>query len=164
MDLEVSEVLITYVTNRGKAEVMLHIGAGQSSNYQIILKLLGYHIFCNNLQCKKFKVNLEVSEVLITYVTNRGKAEVMLLIGAAERSNYQIILKLLGYDIFCNNLKCKKFKVNLEVSEVLITYVTNRGKAEVMLHIGGGQSSNYQIILELFGYDIFCNNLQFKKI
>ena len=78
---------------------MLHIGAGQSSNYQIILKLLGYDIFCNNLQCKKFKVNLEVSEVLITYVTNRGKAEVMLLIGAAQSSNYQIILKLLGYDI-----------------------------------------------------------------
>ena len=58
----------------------------------------------------------------------------------------------------------KKFKVNLEVSEVLITYVTNRGKAEVMLHIGAGQSSNYQVILELFGYDIFCNNLQCKKL
>ena len=53
MNLEVSEVLITYVTNRGKAEVMLHTGAGQSSNYQIILKLLRYDIFCNNLQCKK---------------------------------------------------------------------------------------------------------------
>ena len=54
--------------------------------------------------------------------------------------------------------------MNLEVSEVLITYVTNtRGKAEVMLHIGAGQSNNYQIILELFGYDIFCNNLQCKK-
>ena len=58
----------------------------------------------------------------------------------------------------------KKFEVNLEVSEVLITYVTNRGKAEVMLDIRGGQSSNYQIILELFGYDIFCNNLQCKRI
>ena len=57
----------------------------------------------------------------------------------------------------------RKFKVNLEVSEVLITYVTNRGNAEVMLHIGGGQRSNYQIILELFGYDIFCNNFQCKK-
>ena len=65
------------------------------------------------------------------------------------------------FAIICS---AKKFKVNLEVSEVLITYVTNRGKAEVMLHIGGGQSSNFQIILELFGYDIFCNNLQFKKI
>ena len=54
----------------------------------------------------------------------------------------------------------KKFKVNLEVSEVLITYVTNKGKAEVILHIGAGPSNNYQIILELFGYDIFCNNLQ----
>ena len=65
------------------------------------------------------------------------------------------------FGIICS---AKKFKVNLEVSEVLISYVTNRGKAEVMLHIGGGQSSNYQIILELFGYDIFCNNLQCKKI
>ena len=52
MNLEVSEVLITYVTNRGKAGVMLHIGAYQSNNYQIILKLFGYDIFHNNLQCK----------------------------------------------------------------------------------------------------------------
>ena len=58
----------------------------------------------------------------------------------------------------------EKFKVNLEVSEVLITYVTNSAKAELMLHIGAGQSNNHQIILELFGYDIFCNNLQCKKI
>ena len=58
----------------------------------------------------------------------------------------------------------KNFKVNLKVAEVLITYVTKRGKAEVMLHIGAGQSSNYQIILELFRYDIFCNNLKRKKI
>ena len=65
------------------------------------------------------------------------------------------------FAIICSG---KKFKVNLEVSEVLITYVTNRGKAEVMLHIKGGQSSNYQIILKLLGYDIFCNNLQWKKI
>ena len=53
--------------------------------------------------------------------------------------------------------------MNLEVSEVLITYVTNRGKGEVMLHIGAGQSNYHQLILELFGYDIFCNNLQCKK-
>ena len=39
---------------------MLHIGGGQSSNSQIILELLGHDIFCHNLQCKKFKVNLEV--------------------------------------------------------------------------------------------------------
>ena len=54
--------------------------------------------------------------------------------------------------------------MNLEVSEVLITYVTNRGKAEVMLQKGAGQSSNYQIILKLFRYDIFCNKLKRKKI
>ena len=109
-------------------------------------------------------MNLEVSEVLITYVTNRGKAEVMLHIGAGQSNNCQIILELFGYNIFCNNLQCKKFKVNFEVSEVLITHVTYRGKAEVMLHIGAGQSNNNQIILKLFGYDTFCNNLQFKKI
>ena len=65
------------------------------------------------------------------------------------------------FAIICST---KKFKVNLEVSEVLITHVTYRGKARVMLHIGAGQSNNHQIILKLFGYDIFCNNLQCKKI
>ena len=65
------------------------------------------------------------------------------------------------FAIICS---AKKFKVNLEVSEVLITYVTNREKAEVMLHIGAGQSNNHQIILKLLGYDIFWNNLQCKKI
>ena len=58
----------------------------------------------------------------------------------------------------------KKFEVNLEVLEVLINHVTNKEKAEVMLHIEAGQSSNYQIILELFGSDIVCNNLKHKKI
>ena len=64
------------------------------------------------------------------------------------------------FAIICS---AKKFKVNLEVSEVLITHVTYRGKAEVMLHIGAGQSSDHQIILELFRYEIFCNNLKHKK-
>ena len=64
------------------------------------------------------------------------------------------------FAIICS---AKKFKVNLKVSEVLITHVTYWGKARVMLHIGAGQSNNHQIILELFGYDIFCNNLQCKK-
>ena len=57
----------------------------------------------------------------------------------------------------------KQFQANLEVSEVLITYVTNRGKASVMLHIGAGHDNNSQIILKLFGYDIFCNNLQHRN-
>ena len=57
----------------------------------------------------------------------------MLHLGAAQSNDHQITLELFGYDIFCNNLKRKKFEVNLEVSEVLITYVTNRG----MLQIGG---------------------------
>ena len=47
---------------------------------------------------------------------------------------------MIYFAIICS---AKKFEVNLEVSEILITYVTNRGKAEVMLHIGAGQSSNY---------------------
>ena len=54
----------------------------------------------------------------------------------------------------------KKSEANVEVSEVLITYVTNRGKGRVMLHIGAGYSNNCQIMLKLFEYDIFCNNLQ----
>ena len=68
--------------------MMLHIGGGQSSNYQIILELFGYDIFCNNLQCKKIKVNLEVSEVLIIHVTYRGKARVMLRIGAGQSNDH----------------------------------------------------------------------------
>ena len=44
------------------------------------------------------------------------------------------------FAIICS---AKKIKVNLEVLEVLITYVTNKGKAVMMLHIGAGQSYNY---------------------
>ena len=141
---------------------MSHIGAGHSNNCQTILKLFGYDIFCNNLQDKKFQANLKVSEVFITYVTNREKARVMLEIGAGHSNNCQITLKLFGYDIFAIICSTKKIEANLEVSEVLITYVTNRGKARVMLHtgVGVGHSNNCQIIFKLFGYDIFCNNLQ----
>ena len=41
------------------------------------------------------------------------------------------------FAIICNT---KKFQANFEVSEVLITYVTNRGKSRVMLHIKAGHS------------------------
>ena len=88
----------------------------------------------------------------------------MLRIGTGHSNNCQIILKLFGYDIFCNNWQHKKFQANLEVSEVLIIYVTNRGKVRVMLQIGAGHSNNCQIILKLFEYDIFCYNLHHKKI
>ena len=108
-------------------------------------------------------MNLEVSEVLITHVTNRGKAEVILHIEAGQSSNYQIILELFGYDIFCNNLQRKKMLSEFGSIRGIITHVTYRGKARVMLHILTGQSNNHQIILELFGYDIFCSNLQCKK-
>ena len=86
-------MLITYVTNRGKARVMLHIGAGHSNNCQIIIKLFGYDILCKNLQHKKCEANLEVSEVLSTYVTNRGKAGVVLHIGAGHSNSHRIIIK-----------------------------------------------------------------------
>ena len=90
----------------------------------------------------------------------------MLHKGAGHSNNCQIILKLFRYDKFCNNLQRKIFQANLEVSEVLITYVTKRGKAMVMLHTRTGHSNNCQIILKLFRYmyDIFCNNLQHNKI
>ena len=96
------------------------------------------------------------------FVKNRGKARVMLQIGADHSNNCQVKLKLFGYDIQI------QFQANLEVPEALITYITNRrgggGEARhrVMLHIGAGHSNNCQIILKLFGYDIFCNNLQQK--
>ena len=78
-------------------------------------------------------------------------------IGAGHSNNYQVKLKLFGYDIQI------QFQANLEVPEALITYITNGGgeaRHRVMLHIGAGHSNNCQIILKLFGYDIFCNNLQ----
>ena len=88
-----------FVKNRGKARVMLQIGAGHSNNCQVKLKLFGYDIQI------QFQANLEVSEVLIIYVTNRGGADVgRLHIGTGHSNNCQIILKLFGYDIFCNNL------------------------------------------------------------
>ena len=35
--------------------------------------------------------------------------------------------------------------------------------SEWTLHIGACHSTNCQIVLKLFGYDIFCNNLQDKR-
>ena len=32
-----------------------------------------------------------------------------------------------------------------------------------MLHVGAGHTNNSQIILKLFGFDIFSNNLQHKN-
>ena len=68
-----------------------------------------------------------------------------------------------GYDILAINLQHKKIEVNLEVLEVLLTYVTNKGKARVMLYTGAGRSHNCHIILKLFRYDICCSNLQEKE-
>ena len=109
------------------------------------------------------QANLEVSEVLITYVTNRGKAGVMLHIGAGHSNNCQIILKLVRYDIFCNNLQHKKISSKFEGIRGINHLRTNRGKARVMLHIEAGHSNNCQIVLKLFGSDIFSNNLQHKN-
>ena len=139
---------------------MLYILAGHSNNCQIMLKLLGYDICSAILcRTEKFQASLEVSEVLIIYITNKGKARVMLHIGAGHSNNCHIILNwfdydifssnfhaglkkmsskfqgirvsnLFRYDIFCNNLQHKKFQANLEVSEVLITSIKNRGRPE----------------------------------
>ena len=46
---------------------------------------------------------------------------------------------------------------------MLITDITNTGKARLILLIGAGHTNNCQIILKLFGYDIFCNNLQHEN-
>ena len=85
------------------------------------------NIFTKTFPLKKIsKMYLEIfQDVLITYVAKRGEARprVMLHLGARHSNNCQIILKLFGYDTFCNNLQQKIS--NLEVSEVLITYVTN---------------------------------------
>ena len=64
------------------------------------------------------------------------------------------------FAIICST---KKFQATSEVTEVLITYVTNRAKVRMMLHIGAGHSNNCKIMLKLFRYDIFCNNFQHKN-
>ena len=88
------------------------------------------------------------------FVKNRGKARVMLQIGAGHSNNCQVKLKLFGYDIQI------QFQGNLQVS--LTLQIGGEARHRVMLHIGAGHSNNCQIILKLFGYDIFCNNLQQK--
>ena len=88
--------------------VMLHVGAGHSSNCQIILKLLGYHIFCNNLWHKNnFKQMWRYQRYYSMTLQIGGKARVILHLGVGHTSNCQIILTLFGYDIFCNNLHHK---------------------------------------------------------
>ena len=64
------------------------------------------------------------------------------------------------FAIICST---KKFHANLQVSEVLIIYLTSRGKARVILHTGASPRNNCQIRLKLFGYDIVCNTLQHKN-
>ena len=147
---------------------MLHMGAGHTNNSQIIPKLFGYDIFCNDMQLKTISSKFGGIRGINHLRYKQGKARVMLDIGAGHTNNSQIIPKLFGYDIFCKDLQQKQFQANLEVSEVLISYFTNRGKARVMLHTGAGHTNNSQIIPKLFGYDIFCNDLQqennFKQI
>ena len=76
----------------------------------------------------KFQANLEVSEVLITYVTNRGKARLMHILG-------QIIARTVKWYLNCSDMtyfaiicSLQKIEANLQVSEELIIYVTNRGR------------------------------------
>ena len=46
-------VLVTHTANGGSASAMLHIGAGNGSNSQLILKQPRYYVFFNNSQAKK---------------------------------------------------------------------------------------------------------------
>ena len=94
---------------------------------------------------KKFQANLEVSEVLITYVTNRGKVRMTLHIGAGHGNDCQIILILLGYDIFCNILEHKKFKQIWRYQRHYSLKLQTGGMAGVMLHIGAGHRDNNAI-------------------
>ena len=114
-NLEVSEVLITSVTNRGKTWVMLHIVAGYSNNCQIILKLFGCDIFCNYL--KQNKISSKFGGIKgINHLCDKqakGKAKMMLHIGAGHRINCQMILILFRYDICCSNLQHKKFQAKV---------------------------------------------------
>ena len=65
----------------------------------------------------------------------------MLHIGEGHSNSCQISLKLFGYDIFCNNLQHKNnFRQIWRYQRYYkITYVTNRRKARVMLHVGASQ-------------------------
>ena len=51
----------------------------------------------------------------------------------------------------------KKFQTNFEVSEVLITYVTNRGEARVMFHKRASHNNNCQITLNPIWTGLFAN-------
>ena len=64
------------------------------------------------------------------------------------------------FAIICST---KKIQAHLEVSEVLITYVTNRGKARVKLNIGAGHSNNCQIILNCSDITYFAIICSIKK-
>ena len=55
--MDVSEVLIAYLTNRGMATVMLNIWEGHSNNWQIILQLFGMTYFAISCSPKKFQAN-----------------------------------------------------------------------------------------------------------
>ena len=94
-----------------------------------------------------------------------GKAKVMLDIGAGHTNNSQIIIpKLFGYDIFCNDLQQKTISSKFRGIKGINHLGYKHGKAKVMLDIGAGHTNNSQIIPKLFGYDIFCNDLQQKTI
>ena len=56
-------------------------------------------IFCNNLQHQRFQANLDVSEALITYVTNKGKARVILTNPLPPRRHIDIFFALLSPDL-----------------------------------------------------------------
>ena len=81
------EVSVTHITNRGETSAMLHTEASHGNNSQLVLKWPRYYIFCNNLQAK---MNLVISQAIITHVTNADKAGAMLHIGTGHCNKSQI--------------------------------------------------------------------------
>ena len=71
------------------------------------------------------------------------KKNILIHIGEGHRNNCQIILRLFGVTYFVMICSTKKFQANLQVSEVLITCVTNRRKTRAILHMEAGHSNNH---------------------
>ena len=86
---------------------MLHIGANQGNNNQIVLKWSLYNLFPNKIA--GLKIQCEFGGIKgIPHVTNGRKVCMILHIGADQSNNSKTILKWLRCYIFCNYLQHKK--------------------------------------------------------
>ena len=69
----------------------------------------------------------------------------MLHTGAGHNNNCQIILKFLGYDIFCKNLQHKKISSKFGGIRDINHLRYEQGEGRVMLHTEAGHSNNNAI-------------------